>query len=66
MHCPVAGEIIDVNAELQSAPGLVNQSPLGSGWLVKLKLDSHSVRKAETTLLDEAAYNKALEDVAIC
>ncbi len=47
VHCPVAGKVIEVNAELQSAPNLVKHCPLGTGWLVKLKLDSHFVRIAD-------------------
>ncbi len=32
---PISGTIIEVNAELEDAPELVNQDPYGKGWIVK-------------------------------
>lgn len=37
IYAPVAGEVSAANAELASNPALVNQAPLGQGWLFKLK-----------------------------
>lgn len=34
----VSGEIIEVNEELEWETALVNESPYGEGWLVKLRL----------------------------
>lgn len=39
IYCPVAGEVITVNADIEDAPELVNQSPYDKGWLVRLRLD---------------------------
>ncbi len=56
LFAPVAGEILDVNAGLDSAE-TVNQDPYGSGWMVKMKLaDPASVG----TLLDAAAYRELI------
>ncbi|KZK74089.1 MAG: glycine cleavage system protein H [Pelodictyon luteolum] len=56
LFAPVAGEILEVNAGLDSAE-TVNQDPYGSGWMVKMKLaDPASVG----TLLDAAAYRELI------
>jgi glycine cleavage system H protein len=53
VYAPVAGKIIAANEALSGQPDLVNQSPEGDGWFVKLKV----ANKAEfDALMDEAAY----------
>lgn len=37
---PVSGKIIEVNAELESAPESVNKDPYGSGWMIKIELSN--------------------------
>jgi glycine cleavage system H protein len=37
LFLPVAGEVLEVNGELDSRPELVNESPYEAGWLVKIK-----------------------------
>jgi len=39
---PVAGEVIEVNSNLEDTPELINQDPFGAGWLFKLKMDDES------------------------
>ena len=34
---PVAGEVLEVNSELEDHPELVNSDPYGKGWLIKVK-----------------------------
>ncbi|KGN73893.1 glycine cleavage system protein H [Porphyromonas macacae] len=34
---PVEGEVVEVNAELEDAPELVNSDPYGKGWIIKIK-----------------------------
>ena len=36
IYAPVSGKVIEVNAALESNPGLVNQDPYGDGWFFKL------------------------------
>jgi glycine cleavage system H protein len=36
-YLPVGGEILEINAELEDAPELMNNSPYGDGWMVVLK-----------------------------
>ncbi len=41
-YTPVGGEVVEINEELESTPGLVNQEPYGSGWFVKVRLSDSS------------------------
>ena len=40
IFAPLAGEITEVNEELDDAPELMNSSPYEDGWIVKMKLDN--------------------------
>jgi glycine cleavage system H protein len=42
LYTPVAGEIVAVNDRLDKEPALVNSSPYGDGWMVKMKLKDAS------------------------
>ena len=53
IFAPLAGEIVEVNDALEDAPELMNESPYGEGWIVKMKLDDMS---ALSTLMDAAGY----------
>ena len=33
LYMPVSGEVIEVNASLDSAPEIVNSDPYGDGWI---------------------------------
>ncbi len=58
VYAPVSGEVIAVNDALAKDPALVNKSPTGDGWFLKLKLKD----KAELAdLMDEAAYQKFIQ-----
>ncbi len=35
---PVDGEVLEVNAELEDQPELVNSDPYGKGWIIKIAL----------------------------
>ncbi len=53
IYAPVAGTVVEANGALAGQPELVNASPEGDGWFVKLKLSNKSDLDA---LMDEAAY----------
>ena len=38
LYCPVEGEVVEVNAELDDDPSLVNSDPYGTGWMIRLKV----------------------------
>lgn len=38
LFTPVSGEIVEINKGAVTEPGIVNDDPLGDGWLIKMKL----------------------------
>jgi len=54
VYAPVSGEIVEVNGELEDDPELVNKSPTGEGWFMKIRLSDASELDG---MMDEAAYN---------
>lgn len=54
IYTAVDGEITEVNGELDSNPGIINEDPYGKGWLVKLKAGDTS---ALESLMDAGTYN---------
>jgi glycine cleavage system H protein len=42
LFAPIAGEIIDVNEDLEDDPELVNNDPYDKGWMVKIKVSDTS------------------------
>jgi len=48
---PVSGTIIAVNEALQDHPELVNQSPYGEGWMIRIAVKDPS--EVETLLTAE-------------
>jgi len=38
LYSPLAGEVVAVNDRLDKDPALVNSSPYGDGWMIKLRL----------------------------
>ena len=56
---PLDGEVLEVNAELESTPELVNEDPLGQGWFFRFQpADANAVGQ----LLDQAAYERLIQD----
>ena len=39
LFMPVSGEVLEVNAELEDAPELVNEDAYGKGWLIKITVN---------------------------
>ncbi|HLP04140.1 MAG TPA: glycine cleavage system protein GcvH [Paludibacter sp.] len=42
LYLPIAGEVLEFNAELEDAPELVNDDPYGKGWMVKMAVTDAS------------------------
>lgn len=57
LFAPVSGEVLEVNGRLDGEPALVNSSPYGDGWMVKLRMTDASEKSG---LLDAAAYSAKL------
>jgi glycine cleavage system H protein len=45
LYCPLTGEVLAANGDLEDAPELINQEPFGKGWIFRIRL-------AETGELD--------------
>jgi len=58
IYSPLAGEVVEVNNDLADRPELVNESPLGGGWFLKIKVADAGQIDA---LMDEAAYQTFVE-----
>jgi len=37
IYSPVAGEVVEVNSELEDDPTLINSDPYGAGWIFTMK-----------------------------
>lgn len=57
LFLPMAGTIIEVNAEIESNPEIVNADPYGEGWLVKVRVENPA---HIADLLDAGAYNELI------
>ena len=53
LFAPVAGEVVEVNAEMKDHPEVVNKDPYGKGWMVKIAITELAQLD---TLLDVQAY----------
>ena len=40
LYMPVSGEVLEVNANLDANPELVNSDPYGDGWMVKVNISN--------------------------
>jgi len=59
LFTPLGGEIVEVNATLDTDPAAANRDPYGEGWLMKVRLTD----PAETgNLLNAADYEKIATD----
>jgi len=58
LFCPVTGNVIEKNENVEETPGLINQSPNEKGWLFKIQLTKPEELE---DLLDEAAYQNYLK-----
>ncbi len=54
---PVGGEVLEINAELEDAPELVNQSPYEKGWIIKIAIDN---KEELDSLMSAAEYKKSI------
>ena len=56
LYAPVSGSVIAVNEVLADAPEIINQSPYGDGWMVRISLSAEP-----DGLLNAAEYAKCCE-----
>jgi glycine cleavage system H protein len=58
IYAPVSGKVVEINAEIESSPELVNQSPYEKGWVAKIEIRDLS---EEQDLLTPEAYEEYLK-----
>jgi glycine cleavage system H protein len=58
LFSPVAGEVLEANAELVKKPELVNSDPHGAAWMIVVRLADP---KAVDALMDAKAYQAFVE-----
>ncbi len=54
---PVSGEVLEVNAELEEKPELINEDPYGKGWIIKIAVSDASELD---TLLSASDYKNLI------
>lgn len=57
LYLPVAGTVLEVNAELEDQPELLNTDPYGKGWIIKLKVSDTADL---STLLSSEEYQEVV------
>jgi len=57
VYAPAAGEVIEVNEELEGEPEKVNSDAYGAGWIAKVKMSG-----ATLELMSDDEYNTFLEE----
>jgi glycine cleavage system H protein len=58
VYAPLAGRVVEVNAELVDAPQRLNEDPYGEGWLCVLEVSNPD---GYATLLSAEDYRKLIE-----
>ena len=58
IYSPVAGTVVEVNAELAEAPQRLNEDPYGAGWICLIEPSSPATLE---DLLDAAAYTTLID-----
>ena len=59
IYCPVSGEIVEVNRELEDEPEKINSDPYQDGWLFLLKPDNE---EDLDKLLDADRYSELTDN----
>ena len=59
LYAPIAGEVVEVNGSLADNPALVNQSPYGEGWMIRLRPSGATPLEH---LMSSSDYERLLEE----
>lgn len=57
MYMPVSGEVLEVNADLESNPEIINSDPYGKGWIIKIRITNPDEISA---LYDARGYSELI------
>ena len=59
LYSPIAGEVMEVNAELPDHLERLNEDPYGDAWIIKIKITDE---EGIGSLMDYAAYQKQISE----
>jgi glycine cleavage system H protein len=57
LYSPLSGEVVAINDRLDKEPALVNSTPYGDGWMIKLRLKDGGEK---SSLMNAQAYTAHL------
>lgn len=58
IYCPMSGKVVEVNADLEDSPDLINRNCYEKGWMVQIEL---TVPEEKNNLMNATEYQKFLE-----
>jgi glycine cleavage system H protein len=58
-YAPISGEIVEINADLEDSPELINSDPYNAGWMYKIAIEDAEELE---NLLDAASYGDSIDD----
>jgi len=61
VYAPASGEVVEVNSDLESSPGTVNEDPAGRGWFMKIRLTDQSELDG---LMTEEQYQEFVKSIS--
>ncbi|WP_230530609.1 glycine cleavage system protein GcvH [Microvirga roseola] len=61
VYAPVSGEVVEVNSDLESSPGTVNEDPAGRGWFMKIRVKDEGELN---DLMTEEQYQEFLKSIS--
>ena len=56
LYCPLTGEVLEVNASLESKPEQINADPYGGGWMIVVTIADPNELKNLMTAEEYRAY----------
>ena len=59
IFCPVSGEVVEVNSQLEDSPEAVNESPHEKAWMIRLKMSNVDELKE---LLTSEEYEEYIQE----
>ncbi len=61
VYAPVSGEVVEVNGDLEGAPGTINEDPAGRGWFMKIRLTNQGELDE---LMTEEQYQEFVKSIS--
>lgn len=60
IYSPIEGEVLETNQTVVDSPEIINESPYGSGWLIRVETTQSDYVE---DLMDEIAYQAYLNSI---